>query len=85
MPTFKLTTLSCLLGALLLANAAQAALRPPLGYYAPVETRKGEPDACPAAPTPYTGKLEFTSKYQGSDKARATLNVAAIRSSNPLQ
>ena len=77
MPTFKLTTLFCLLGALLLANAAQAALRSPLGYYAPVETRKGEPDACPAAPTPYTGKLEFTSKYQGSDKARATLNVAA--------
>ena len=26
-------------------------------------------------PTPYTGPLQFRSKYEGSDKARATLNV----------
>jgi poly(beta-D-mannuronate) lyase len=26
-------------------------------------------------PTPYTGSLQFRSKYEGSDKARATLNV----------
>ena len=70
-------TLSCLLGATLLASASQAALRPPQGYYAPVETRKGAPEACPGAPTPYTGTLQFTSKYEGSDKARATLNRKA--------
>src|SRR3546814_17446846 len=30
---------------------------------------------CEAVPTPYTGALQFRSKYEGSDKARATLNV----------
>lgn len=34
---------------------------------------KGE--GCEAMPTPYTGSLQFRSKYEGSDKARATLNV----------
>ena len=28
-------------------------------------------------PPPYTGSLVFTSKYEGSDSARATLNVKA--------
>ncbi|MDP3977923.1 MAG: mannuronate-specific alginate lyase [Pseudomonas sp.] len=70
-------TLPCLFGAMLLASASHAALRPPQGYYAPVETRKSEPKACPSVPTPYTGTLQFTSKYKGSDKARATLNEKA--------
>jgi poly(beta-D-mannuronate) lyase len=81
MMTFK-PTLPCLLGATLLGaftftSAAGAALRPPQGYYAPVESRQKAPAACPAVPTPYTGKLEFTSKYEGSDSARATLNRKA--------
>ena len=70
-------TLPCLLGAMLLASASHAALRPPQGYYAPVETRKGKPQACPVVPAPYTGTLKFTSKYEGSDQARATLNHKA--------
>ncbi len=65
-----------LLAALLLAGSASASdLVPPPGYYAAVESHNsGEPRACKAAPTPYTAKLVFRSKYEGSDKARATLN-----------
>lgn len=32
---------------------------------------------CPAAPAPYTGQLEFPSKYEGSGKSRDTLNPEA--------
>ena len=65
-----------LLGLALFAGAADAALRPPLGYFAPVETFKtGDYTSdCGAIPAPYTGALQFRSKYEGSDKARATLN-----------
>ncbi|MCY1351700.1 Alginate lyase [compost metagenome] len=65
-----------LLGLALCAGAAQAAgLVPPPGYYAPIEqVKSGEPENCSAAPTPYTAKLVFRSKYEGSDSARATLN-----------
>ncbi|WP_263141263.1 mannuronate-specific alginate lyase [Pseudomonas sp. RIT-PI-AD] len=77
--------LPCLLGALCSAPAL-AGLAPPAGYYAKVETKAegGKAKAasaqlegvqtCPTAPKPYTAKLEFRSKYEGSDKARATLN-----------
>ena len=68
-----------LLGLALFASAAHAAapLRPPQGYYAPVEAFKtGDfKSDCEAMPAPYTDKLEFRSKYEGSDKARSTLNV----------
>ncbi|AYC31883.1 mannuronate-specific alginate lyase [Pseudomonas cavernae] len=65
-----------LLGLALCAGAAQAAgLVPPAGYYAPIEkVKSGEPPRCPATPMPYTGALQFRSKYEGSDSARATLN-----------
>ena len=55
---------------------AAAPLRPPQGYYAPVEAFKtGDfKNDCSAMPTPYTQKLQFRSKYEGSDKARSTLN-----------
>lgn len=66
-----------LLSALLFAGSASASgLVPPPGYYAPVENpKKGAAQTCKAAPTPYTAKLVFRSKYEGSDKARATLNA----------
>ncbi|WP_236658354.1 mannuronate-specific alginate lyase [Pseudomonas knackmussii] len=72
-PLLSLGSLGALYG-----QASQAAdLVPPPGYFAPVGERKGEADSCQAAPTPYTGSLQFTSKYEGSDSARATLNTGA--------
>jgi poly(beta-D-mannuronate) lyase len=58
------------------AASAAATLVPPKGYDAPIEKVKtGSNDfKCEAVPKPYTDKLVFRSKYEGSDKARATLN-----------
>ncbi|NBA98077.1 mannuronate-specific alginate lyase, partial [Pseudomonas sp. R5(2019)] len=67
-----------LLDMTLFGSAAQAAntLVPPQGYYTGVEKFKtGKHDfKCEAVPTPYTDKLVFRSKYEGSDGARSTLN-----------
>ena len=63
--------------ALLLSAPAFAELKPPAGYYAAVGQRDGKAPVCPAVPQPYTGELQFTSKYEGSDSARATLNRRA--------
>lgn len=63
---------------ILLCGPALAALQPPAGYYVPAAEQAGSKVlACPKLPAPYTGELEFTSKYTGSDSARATLNEAA--------
>ncbi len=64
------------LSTLLVAGTASAALVPPQGYYAPIESHKSKPpeEQCGAPPKPYTDKLVFRSKYEGSDSARATLN-----------
>ena len=83
MPTAPITLRSlltpALLGLAMFASTANAAgaLRPPQGYYAAVEAFKtGDfKNDCGTMPQPYTGKLEFRSKYEGSDKARSTLNV----------
>lgn len=69
-----------LLSVLLLSGAAHAALQPPAGYRAPVEQRQGHAAPCSAAPQPYIGEMHFTSKYAGSDSARATLNTRAEKS-----
>ena len=69
-----------LLGLALFGPAVQAAtLVPPQGYYAGIEKLKSTKGdfKCDAVPTPFTGKLVFRSKYEGSDKARATLNEAS--------
>ncbi|PZR47317.1 MAG: mannuronate-specific alginate lyase, partial [Stutzerimonas stutzeri] len=52
--------------AVLLSGPAFAALQPPAGYYAAVGQREGKAPVCPAVPQPYTGELQFTSKYEGS-------------------
>ena len=62
---------------LLLSAPAFAALQPPPGYHAAVGQRGGEAPSCQAVPRPYTGDLQFTSKYEGSNSARATLNRKA--------
>jgi poly(beta-D-mannuronate) lyase len=67
-----------LLAGMLLAGQGHAAeLVPPRGYFAPVEGDAKSGGTCKAPPTPYTAKLEFRSKYEGSDKARSTLNPEA--------
>ncbi|WP_263262772.1 mannuronate-specific alginate lyase [Pseudomonas sp. RIT-PI-S] len=65
-----------LLGLAMFGSAAHAAgLVPPQGYYEAIEKPgKGGDFECPAVPKPFTGSLQFRSKYEGSDKARATLN-----------
>ncbi|WP_248917358.1 mannuronate-specific alginate lyase [Pseudomonas entomophila] len=72
-------TAPALLALALFGGAAQAALVPPQGYYEGIEKLKSSDGdvRCEAAPRPYTGSLRFRSKYEGSDKARATLNVAS--------
>ena len=67
-----------LLSLALIGPAAQAAgLVPPQGYLAGVvKPKTGENKfSCDAVPTPYTDSLQFRSKYEGSDKARATFNA----------
>ncbi|MDF0730669.1 mannuronate-specific alginate lyase [Pseudomonas entomophila] len=79
MTALKRTLRPALLALALCGGAAQAALVPPQGYYEGIEKLKtGDGNfSCEAAPKPYTGALQFRSKYEGSDKARATLNVAS--------
>jgi poly(beta-D-mannuronate) lyase len=53
------------------------ALAPPPGFTAAVQADGGDAGDCGAPPRPYTGTLEFTSKYEGSDKARDDFNPKA--------
>ena len=59
-----------------LACAAAEALVPPSGYMRPVNYKKSRFE-CPAMPSPFSGKLECPSKYEGSGKARNVVNEAA--------
>ncbi|GAB7527764.1 mannuronate-specific alginate lyase [Pseudomonas sp. 3A(2025)] len=63
----------------LAGNGHGTSLMPPQGYTAPIEQMKtgSHNFSCEKTPTPYTGELVFRSKYEGSDKARSTLNVSA--------
>ena len=63
----------------LAATPASAALLPPPGFTAAAQRDPAdkEADECRTVPKPYTGKLEFPSKYEGSDKARDDLNPKA--------
>lgn len=56
-------------------SACAAQLVPPPGFTRPLpQTVKGK---CVPLPAPYTDNLDFRSKYEGSDSARATLNPEA--------
>lgn len=62
------------------AGNNDADLQPPPGYFRAVAEAQGTPRDCVAAPKPYTGKLQFPSKYAGSDAARDQVNPkAALR------
>ncbi|MNO80166.1 Alginate lyase precursor [compost metagenome] len=78
LPRFLCGVLSVAAIGVLYAQSSQAAdLLPPPGYFAAVPEQKAGSGKCPTAPRPYTGKLVFTSKYEGSDSSRAKLNAAA--------
>lgn len=60
------------------APAHGASLVPPAGFLVAVGDRKPRKRPCPSAEaSPFTGTLEFASKYEGSDKARDDLNKDA--------
>ena len=59
------------------AHAQTQALQPPPGYASAVIAQGGGSFDCPGTPPPYTGMLDFPSKYQGSGKARDTVNENA--------
>ena len=67
------------LAMLFAAGTTQAAgtLVPPQGYYAAIDKVKEKAGnfSCDAIPAPYTGQLQFRSKYEGSDKSRSTFNA----------
>lgn len=77
MKTYRKLGAPALLALALFGTAAQAALVPPQGYYAGIEKIKTGKNnfKCEAVPRPYTRSLQFRSKYEGSDQARATLNA----------
>lgn len=77
MTTLKHIFSPALLALALFGSAAHAALVPPQGYYEGIEKLKTSDGnfRCESTPKPYTGALQFRSKYEGSDKARATLNL----------
>lgn len=52
-------------------------LVPPPGYYAEAQHRPAQSRPCDAAPAPFTGTLDFPSKYEGSGKSRDTYNEAS--------
>lgn len=57
------------------AYVCAAQLVPPSGFTNPLP--HAEAGQCLDLPAPYTSPLEFRSKYEGSDSARATLNPQA--------
>lgn len=61
------------------AASAGASLQPPAGYQQEPQHHASSHFTCPAFPPPFTDALDFTSKYDGSDSARATLNPQADR------
>lgn len=62
------------------AAHASPPLIPPPGFSQQPKTAKPSAKfACPKAPAPFTGPLDFRSKYEGSDSARSTLNPEAER------
>ena len=58
-------------------SAGAETLLPPAGYAQPVQHKKSGAFDCPAPPAPFSGKLDFPSKYEGSGKARNVVNEQA--------
>jgi len=59
-------------------SATNSSIRAPIGYYQAVEqVTDTKSFSCPDIPVPYTGKLNFVSKYEGDDASKDTLNKGA--------
>ncbi len=58
-------------------SASSTTLVAPTGYYRAAPEAEGKPRECEKPPQPYTGSLNFPSKYEGSGKARDQLNRGA--------
>ncbi|MGA0586525.1 mannuronate-specific alginate lyase [Dyella sp. KRB-257] len=69
--------LAAALGSAPLGAQASQALVPPPGYDAAVVHKPDDDFECEPPPAPYTGTLDFPSKYQGSGKARDQFNASA--------
>lgn len=82
---FALVRRLCLVIAAVTATSAGASLQPPAGYQQPPQHHAASRFTCPSFPAPFTGALDFTSKYEGSDSARATLNPQADQHSMSRQ
>ena len=76
---FALIRRISLLIAAVTAASAGASLQPPAGYQQEPQHHASSHFTCPAFPPPFTDALDFTSKYDGSDSGRATLNPQADR------
>ena len=74
---FALVRRLCLVIAAVTATSDGASLQPPAGYQQPPQHHAASRFTCPSFPAPFTGALDFTSKYEGADSARATLNPQA--------
>lgn len=59
------------------ACADDAPLRAPAGYYQPAQQKNTSHFNCPPSPPPFTGKLEFLSKYDGDGPSKDTINKVA--------
>lgn len=64
-------------GVLANSQALAAGLQPPAGYFAAVQLGRGHAAPCAPAPRPFTGTLDFPSKYAGSGKSRDAQNPEA--------
>ena len=75
-PFFRWRALA--LGITLLAivgSASAAPLQAPAGYHAPGRLIPKAAAPCTSPPAPFTGVLEFPSKYEGSGRSRDTFNA----------
>lgn len=57
--------------------AIEVPLKAPAGYYRAVQGKNITTFSCPLPPTPYTGDLNFPSKYEGDAPSKDTINKAA--------
>lgn len=74
MKTKFITNFSFSLVLLSFATQSHSAINAPEGYFQPVSIGAMTSKTCDSPPPPFTGDLIFPSKYEGSDKARSTLN-----------
>lgn len=76
-PSIRCAALLVLLCQTLAGAAVAEPLQPPAGYRSAIPAARSTAALCEAPPVPYTGVLEFQSKYEGSGPARDSTNPAS--------